>query len=127
MKVFLAVAAIVAWLFGTALLLAPDQFYAPAGIAFTPLLSTIAQAHGAALVGLGVIDWLGRNAERQGLIAVLAGNLVVQILSLIIVLRTLSLGAGAAVTPGVIIHVVLGGFFAYFLFRVSHIPAHPRG
>ena len=35
------------------------------------MLATVAQAHGATLVGLGVIDWLARNAERNGVRAVL--------------------------------------------------------
>ena len=117
MKIFLAIAAVLAWLFGGALLLAPGPFYAPTGIAITPMLATVAQAHGATLVGVGVIDWLARNAERRGLVAVLAGNLVVQILSLAVVLRTMALGAGSAVAPAVVIHVVLGGLFAYFLWK----------
>jgi hypothetical protein len=116
-KFFLAIAAVLAWLFGAALLFAPGGFYKPTGIEMTPLLATIAQAHGATLIGLGVIDWLARNAEPSGARAVLAGNLVVQVLSLGVVLRTMSLGAGAAVAPGVAIHVVLGGLFAFFLAR----------
>ncbi|HEY6951937.1 MAG TPA: hypothetical protein VI758_05990 [Bacteroidota bacterium] len=115
MKVFLAVAAVLAWLFAGALLLVPEKFYAPTGITMTPMLATIAQAHGATLFGLGIINWLARSAERKGLIAILGGNLVVQVLSLVVVLRTMSLGAGSAVVPGVIIHVILGSFFAFFL------------
>lgn len=118
MKLFLSIAAVLAWLFGGALLLAPAKFYEPTGISFTPMLGTIAQAHGATLVGLGVVNWLARTADRRGLIAVLSGNLVVQLLSLLVVLHTMSLGAGAQVTPGVIIHVVLGSLFAFFLLRV---------
>ncbi len=118
MKLFLSIAAVLAWLFGAALLLSPAKFYEPTGIAFTPMLGTIAQAHGATLVGLGVVTWLGRNAERQGLIAVLTGNLVVQVLSLLVVWRAMSLGAGVAVTPGLVIHVALGSLFAFYLLKV---------
>jgi hypothetical protein len=82
------------------------------------MLGTIAQAHGATLFGLGVVTWLARNAERRGLMAVLAGNLTVQVLSLVVVLHTMSLGAGAAVTPEIIIHVVLGSLFGFYLLRV---------
>jgi hypothetical protein len=122
MKIFLSIAAVLAWLFGAALLVAPGPFYAPAGIAMTPMLGTVAQAHGATLVGLGVIDWLARNAEKRGLVAVLAGNLVVQVLSLAVVLKTMALGAGANVAPGVVIHVVLGSLFAYFLWKGRKAP-----
>ena len=117
MKVFLAIAAILAWLFGAALLFAPAEFYKPTGIEMTPMIATLAQAHGATLIGLGLIDWLARNAEKSGLTAVLAGNLLVQALSSYVVLRTMSLGAGSAVAPGSVIHMVLGGLFGYFLFR----------
>lgn len=122
MQIFLAVSAVFAWLFGAALLLAPAPFFAPTGIQLTPMLATIAQAHGATLVGLGVVNWLSRGADQRGLVAVLAGNVVVQALSLLVAIRTLSLGAGVAVVPGVVIHVVLGAFFAWFLVRARRLP-----
>jgi hypothetical protein len=122
-KLFLSIAAVLAWLFGLGLLLAPAGFYRPTGIPFTPMLGTIAQAHGATLVGLGTIDWLARGADRRGVVAVLTGNLVVQVLSLAVVLRTAALGAGAAVTPGVAIHVLLGLGFAWFLKRAPRAAA----
>jgi len=117
MKIFLGIAAVLAWFFGAMLIAMPDKFYEPTGIAMTPMMATLAQAHGATLIGLGLIDWLARNAERQGLIAVLAGNLVVQVLSLLVVFRTMQLGAGMAVAPGVVIHVALGSLFGYFLLQ----------
>lgn len=117
MRLFISIAAVMALLFGAALLLVPAQFDAPTGIAFTPMLGTIAQAHGATLVGLGVVNWLARDADRKSIIAILGGNLVAQVLSLYVVIRTMSLGAGSAVAPGVVIHVVLGGLFAFFLNR----------
>jgi len=123
MNIFLMIAAVLAWLFGGALLLVPEQFYAPTGIAMTPVMATVAQAHGATLVGLGVVNWLVRGADRRGTAAVLTGNLVVQVLSLFVVLRTMQLGAAAAVLPGVVIHIVLGSLFAFFLFRVRRLPA----
>ena len=117
MKIFLSLAGILAWIFGTMLIFVPDKFYEPTGIAMTPMLATLVQAHGATLIGLGTVNWLARGADRQGLIAVLTGNLVVQILSLFVVLRTMQLGAGMAVAPGVVIHVVLGLLFGFFLLK----------
>jgi hypothetical protein len=122
MNIFLMIAAVLAWMFGGAMLFVPEQFYAPTGIAMTPMTATVAQAHGATLVGLGVIDWFARGADRRGISAVLAGNLVVQVLSLFVVLRTMQLGAGTAVLPAVVIHLVLGSLFALFLFRVKRLP-----
>jgi hypothetical protein len=121
-KGFLSFAAILAWLFGAMLLLRPAGFYAPTGILMTPLIATLAQAHEVTLVGLGVINWLARNATGTGLRAVLTGNLVIQGLSLWGVFGTMSLRPGLRVAPGALIHIVLGGFFAYFLSRSSREP-----
>ena len=117
MKLFLAISAVLAVLFGLMLLFAPAQFYAPVGIVLTPMLATIAQAHGATLAGLGVINWLARRAEGTGLVAVLAGNLVIQLLSLFVAIRTAILGAGASATPAFFIHTALGAGFLVFLIR----------
>lgn len=119
MRIFLAISGILAAVFGAALLSAPAAFYASTGVAFTPLIGTIAQAHGATLVGLGLVNFLARSADRTGIIAVLGGNLVAQVLSLAVAVRTMSLASGAAVAPGIVIHVVLGLLFAFFLVRAA--------
>jgi hypothetical protein len=121
-RVFLAVAAVLAWLIGGMLLVAPAPFYAPTGMQLTPMLATIPQAHGATLVGLGVVDWLARAADRRGLIAVLTGNLVVQVLSLGVAVRTLVLAGSGGPAPAVLIHVVLGGFCVFFLMKAKKLP-----
>lgn len=117
MKLFLGIAAVLSWLVGIMMLFAPALFYAPMGMTLTPILGTIAQAHGATLIGLGTIDWLARRAEGPGLVAVLGGNVVVQFLSFIVVVRTAMLGAGAATAPAWVIHVGLGLGFVFFLLR----------
>jgi hypothetical protein len=125
MRVFLAAAAILAWVFAAMLLLAPAAFYEPVGITLTPLLATVAQAHGATLFGLGVVNWLARNADRRGMLAVLTGNLVVQALSLGVVVRTWSLNPDAKALPGAMIHIVLGALCAYFLLRARRAEVQP--
>lgn len=115
MKLFLGIASVMAFLFGAALLLNPAGFYAPTGMQLTPMLATLAQAHGATLTGMGVVLWLSRGADAAGLRAVLWGNLVVQVLSLAVVLHTMNLGAGMNVLPGVVIHVTLGCFYGFFI------------
>ena len=122
MKIFLSIAAVLAWLFGAMLLLAPGPFYAPIGLTMTPMVASVAQAHGASLVGLGVINWMARGANRQGLVTVLTGNLVVQILSLGVAIRTVMVGAGAGATPSIFIHVVLGVLFLFFLLQAKRVP-----
>src|SRR5215510_7442844 len=99
------------------LLTMPVKFYQPTGMVLTPMLATIAEAHGATLVGLGVIDWIARGATGRGLVAVLAGNLVVQLLSLGVAIHTMMLGAGVGVAPALVIHVVLGTLFLLFLLK----------
>ena len=126
MRTFLAAAAILAWLFAAMLLVAPAAFYEPVGITLTPLLATVAQAHGATLLGLGVVNWLARKADRRGAIAVLTGNLVVQVLSFGVVVRTWSLNPDAKALPGAVIHIVLGSLFAYFLIRARRADVHTR-
>lgn len=117
MKIFLSIAAVLAWLFGLMLLLAPAQFYAPAGIALTPMLATVGQAHGATLIGLGTVNWFARTAQGRGLFAVLLGNFVTQVLSFVVAVRTATLGAGASTTPAFVIHTVLGVGFLVLLIR----------
>lgn len=117
MKIFLAVAAVLAWLFGIMLLAAPSQFYIPMGLTLTPMLATIAQAHGATLIGLGTVNWFGRTADGVGLRAILIGNLVTQVLSFAVAARIAALGAGAKATPAFVIHATLGILFLVFLVR----------
>jgi hypothetical protein len=119
MRVFLIIAAVLAWLFGIMLLVAPAPFYAPVGIALTPMLATIAQAHGATLIGLGTVNWFGRRAEGEGLKAILVGNLATQVLSFAVAVRTAMLGAGSSAAPAFVIHTVLGVLFAFFLVRTN--------
>ena len=128
MRRFLGIAAALAWLFGLVMLLSPARFYAPVGITITPLIATLPQAHGATLIGLGVVIWIGRDATGRGLVAVLAGNLVVQVLSLLVAVRTAMVitRSPLAMAPAAVIHIVLGSGFAYCLSRVQRVTA-PRG
>lgn len=94
----------------------------------TPILATVAQAHGATLIGLGTLNWFARKAEGQGLRAVLIGNLTVQA-GLLCSDSHFYAQVGAKDMPALIIHTVLGSFFAYFLFkgkRVSSTSKQPK-
>jgi len=118
MRLFLAVSAVLAWIFGAALLFATAAFLAPMGIAVTPAIAVSGQAQGAILVGLGVINWTARDLAARQLRSVLLGNLVVQVLSWAVIVRALAL---ALVPPqnafAVLVHTILGGGFLYFLWR----------
>jgi hypothetical protein len=114
----LIASAVLAWIFGAALLFAAPMFYAPMGITVTPGIAVTAQAQGAILVGLGVVNWLARRLTGAAVTPVLAGNLVVQVLSLLVIVRALALRIVPAQNAGaVVIHTLLGIGFAYFLVR----------
>ena len=115
----LIVSAILAWLFGLMLLFNARAFEAPVGIDVPDKVATIAQAQGAILLGLGVINWMTRDVtDPRALTAVLAGNFVVQIASLAVVVRALALRIFPAQgAPAVVIHVLLGAAFAVYLLR----------
>src|SRR5262245_43182842 len=98
----------------------PQGFEAPVGIDVNEKVATIAQSQGAILIGVGVINWLARSVTDDGaLVAILTGNLVIQLLSLAVAGRALILHIfpmqGA---PAVVIHIVLGVAFAWALLRV---------
>ena len=124
MRLFLAVAAVLAWLIGGMLLVAPGPFYAPLEIEMTPKIAAMGQAQGAILVGLGLINWMARDAEPRGLLAVLAGNALIQVLSLAVAVRIAMLAPKAAGSVG--IHVVLGALYVVFLVRARRAAAIPR-
>ena len=106
------------------LLFASRELFEPVGIDVTSKVATIAQAQGAALIGIGVINFLARrSSDPAALRPVLAGNLVVQVLSLAVAVRALALGLFPAKgAPSVVIHVVLGALFAVALAR-TRVPA----
>jgi hypothetical protein len=118
MKIFIGLSAVLAWTFGAALLFATVSFLAPMGIDVTPAIAVSGQTQGAILIGLGVINWMARDLSGQSVKAVLAGNLAVQLLSLLVIVRALVLHVIPAQNAGAgAVHTVLGTGFLYFLWR----------
>lgn len=113
MKLFLSLLSMMTGAIALALMFAPDSFYRPTGIPMTAMVATLAQAHGATLAGLGLATWLSRSLQGRALRPILAGNLLMQLVSLAVVIRTAMLGAGAAVVPGVVLHVVIASGLAW--------------
>jgi hypothetical protein len=124
MKLFLAVSAVLAFIFGFALLFVSSSFYAPMGIAVTPAIAVTAQAQGAILVGIGALNWTARTLPPSVVRPVLVGNLVIQALSLAVIARALVLHIVPAQNAGaVVVHTVLGAGFAYFLAKSRRMDA----
>jgi hypothetical protein len=67
---------------------------------------------GATLIGLGVINWMARNATGEPLRALLVGNVVVQALELVVNGYEIASGVlPAQAAGGLLIHLVLGAVF----------------
>jgi len=81
-RVALVVGAAQSFAFGLPLLLVPGVLLALSGIATTETTAAIARGAGATVVGVGVIDWTMRRLTGDALVALLRGNLAIQVLSL---------------------------------------------
>lgn len=119
MNIFLGISAVLSWLFGVLLIFFTQQFYAPLGMEVTDKIALIASAEGAGLIGLGLINWMARNMDRSGQIAVLAGNLLTQALSLVLIVRATMMNVVTGTASGIIIHLLFGVGFAWFLIRTA--------
>ena len=98
--------------FGLALFVSPDSMLAGFGVAGPATTKVLARDVGATLIGLGVINWMARNATGDVLRALLVGNVVVQALELLI--NTYEIVAGdlpGQSAPGLLIHLALGAIF----------------
>ena len=84
-RMALVLAALQSFVFGVPLLLVPAEVLAFSGIAAQQdSMIAIARGAGATVVGLGVINWMSRQATGGTLRALLVGNLCVQVLSLLV-------------------------------------------
>jgi hypothetical protein len=103
------VAAIV---FGLALFVFPESMLAGFGLATPVAAKVLSRDVGATLIGLGVINWMARNATGDALRALLVGNLVVQALELLINGYEIVVGdLPAQSAGGLLIHLALGAVF----------------
>ena len=111
-RLALMIGGVAATVFGLALFVTPDAMLAGFGVAAPASTKVLARDVGATLIGLGVINWLARNATGEVLRALLVGNVVVQALELLINGYEVVVGdlPGQA-AGGLLIHLVLGAVF----------------
>jgi len=103
---------IAAVVFGLGLFVSPESMLAGFGVATPVAAKVLARDVGATLIGLGVINWMARNASGEVLRALLVGNVVVQALELLINGYEIVIGELAPqAAGGLIIHLVLGAIF----------------
>jgi hypothetical protein len=92
----LLVNAVVAVLAGIACILAPAQLLATYGVSLTPMGLVVYQFWGAALVGVGLLTWIARTAEKPGSQRAIALSLfITYAISCVIAARGQSAGANS--------------------------------
>src|SRR5437867_4265461 len=119
-KLALTIGAVLATVFGLAFTLIPSQMLGGFGLDTPSVALVISRDIGVTLIGLGIIDWLGREATGQLARALLLGNLFVQVAEAVVngweVATGILLSAAAG---GVVLHVILAVVFALGLRRVA--------
>ena len=111
-KVALTIGAIAAAVLGLLLALAPVQMLSGFGLAAPNEAVVLSRDVGVTLLGLAVINWLAKDATGPAVRAVLLGNVVVQMLELVV--NSIEIASGALpskAAPGLLIHIVLGAVF----------------
>jgi hypothetical protein len=122
MKLLLSITAFVALVIGVALIFATPQFIASSGIEATAAIGVFAKVQGVFLMSIALINWLSQQVkEWVALRAVLAGNLLVHAGSIPVNVYALrSRIVSSQVWAEIVVHLVFGITFAYFLFRSKH-------
>ncbi|TAK81117.1 MAG: hypothetical protein EPO16_00145 [Dehalococcoidia bacterium] len=118
----LTIGAVVAGLFGLGLTLAPEPMVGGFMNAFPTEAEVLSRDLGVTLLSLGVLNWMTRDATGPALRGVLVGNLLIQVLE--IVVNGIEIAADklpTAAAGGLVVHVVLGGIFASALMRRERV------
>ena len=117
---FMSIAAIVAFLFGLAFLLVPNQLMTLYGVDLDPSGEYIARYLGSAFLGIGVISWFARNAQADNaaLRAVILGAFILCLTGFVASLFDVFLGVGNSVVwSTVAIYFLLAVGFGYYQFK----------
>jgi hypothetical protein len=123
-RLALTIGAVAAAIFGLLLTFLPAQMLKGFGIEGHTDGLIVSRDVGVTLLGLAVLNWLGRDAEGKGLRAILVANLAIQIFELVV--NGIEIGIGElppAAAPGLVIHLALGAVFALALRKREPAPA----
>jgi hypothetical protein len=118
-NVFLMIAAVITALFGVALLLFPNEIAAVYGTSFNASGVIVARISGASLLALAIMVWGARDGDAaETMRGILLGGLVVNVCDLVVAYLATSSGVWASGIgwAQVVLHILLGAGFAYFLF-----------
>jgi len=112
------IGAVAAFIFGLALTVFPTTMLAGFGLAVPDAAVVLSRDVGVTLIGLGVINWMARNATGEVLRAILVGNVVVQALELVVNAGEIAVGVlPIQAAGGLVIHLVLGAIFVLAMTR----------
>lgn len=124
LNTFMSIAAVVAFLFGLAFLLAPVQTMSVYGVTLDISGQYLGRYLGSAFLGIAVLTWFARNAKPQeeGSRAIILGDFILCITGLVVALFDKFYGAGNnMVWSTVIIYLLLAVGFGYFQFGKSAV------
>ena len=117
-RLALMIGAVAAFVFGLALTVFPSTMLAGFGLAVPNEAVVLSRDVGVTLIGLGVINWMARNAMGEPLRAILVGNVVVQALEIVVNAGEIAVGAlPPQAGGGLLIHLVLGAIFVLAMTR----------
>jgi hypothetical protein len=115
----MAIAAIVAFLFGLSFILMPVQTMAMYGVTLDISGQFLGRYLGSAFLGVAVLTWFARNAKDDGALrAILLGNTLLAVTGFVVALLDVFTGVGnTLVWSTVVIYLLLTAGFGYFYFE----------
>ncbi len=118
LNTFMAIAAVLAFVFGLGFLLFPAQLISSYGVTLEAGGQWVGRYLGSAFIGIGVLTWLARNAEKGGALrAILLGDFALSAIGLVVAILDIIYGPGnALVWSTVAIYLFLTVGFGYFQF-----------
>ena len=119
LNTFMAIAAIVAFLFGLSFILMPVQTMSMYGVTLDITGQFLGRYLGSAFIGVAVLTWFARNTKGNGALrAILLGSFVLSLTGFVVALFDVFTGVGnTLVWSTVVIYLLLGAGFGYFYFK----------
>jgi hypothetical protein len=117
-RLALIIGAIAAVVFGLLLTVFPATMLGGFGLGTPPEAIVVSRDVGVTLIGLGVLNWIARDATGTPLRAILVGNLVIQALEIVVNGYEIASGVlPVAAAGGLVLHLVLGAIFVLAMTR----------
>ena len=120
LNTFMAIAAILVFLFGLSFILMPVQTMSIYGVALDISGQFLGRYLGSAYLGIAILTWFARNAPKEdgALRAILLGNSVLTVTGLVVALLDVFTGVGNMLAwSTVVIYLLLAAGFGYFYFK----------